>query len=60
MVLDTITAPDTLAILHRVEEAELDEMWNFVGNKKQPRWLWQALDHRTGHVLAYVFGRRKD
>ena len=35
-------------------------MWSFVGNKKQPRWLWQALDHRPGHVLAYVFGRRKD
>ena len=49
-----------MAILHRVEEAELDEMWSFVGNKKQPRWLWQALDHRPGHVLAYVFGRRKD
>lgn len=47
-------------ILHKVEEAELDEMWSFVGNKKQPRWLWQALDHRTGQVLAYVFGRRKD
>jgi insertion element IS1 protein InsB len=47
-------------ILHKVEEAELDEMWSFVSNKKQPRWLWQALDHRTGQVLAYVFGRRKD
>jgi IS1 family transposase len=21
--------------------------------------LWQALDHRTGTVLAYVFGRRE-
>jgi insertion element IS1 protein InsB len=35
-------------------------MWSFVGSKKEPRWLWQALDHRTGKVLAYVFGRRKD
>jgi insertion element IS1 protein InsB len=26
---------------------------------KKPRWLWQALDHRTGTVLAYVFGRRE-
>jgi insertion element IS1 protein InsB len=23
-------------------------------------WLWPAIDHRTGKVLAYVFGRRKD
>ena len=47
-------------VLQRVDEAEVDEMWSFVGKKKEPRWLWHALDHRTGKVLAYVFGRRKD
>lgn len=31
-----------------------------MGKKKEPRWLWQALDHHTGKVLAYGFGRRKD
>src|SRR5215510_9265945 len=41
-------------------EAEMDEMWSFVGNKGNPRWLWHAIDHHTGKVLAYVFGRRKD
>src|SRR5256714_13892866 len=25
-----------------------------------PHWLWHAIDHHTGKVLAYVFGRRKD
>jgi insertion element IS1 protein InsB len=35
-------------------------MWSFVGNKKDQRWLWHAINHRTGTVLAYVFGRRKD
>ena len=40
--------------------AEIDEMWSFVGRKKSPRWLWHALDHRTGKVLAYVLGRRED
>jgi hypothetical protein len=35
-------------------------MWSFVQRKKAPRWLWHALDHRSGKVLAYVFGRRKD
>jgi len=44
----------------RVDEAEVDEMWSFVGQKKDQRWLWHALDHRSGQVLAYVFGRRKD
>jgi len=40
--------------------AELDEMWSFVGAKESARWLWHALDHRTGRVLAYVVGTRKD
>jgi insertion element IS1 protein InsB len=40
--------------------AELDEMWSFVGAKARARWLWHALDHHTGRVLAYVMGTRKD
>jgi insertion element IS1 protein InsB len=40
--------------------AELDEMWSYVGAKATARWLWHALDHRTGRVLAYVVGSRKD
>jgi insertion element IS1 protein InsB len=51
---------ETEVVIHKVEEAELDEMWSFVGSKKQPRWLWEALDHHTGRILAYVFGRRED
>jgi len=47
-------------VLQRVDEAEVDEMWSFVGKKRRPRWLWHALDHRSGKVLAYVFGRRTD
>ena len=43
-----------------VEESELDEMWSYVSSKKNPRWLWHAIDRSTGKVLAYVFGRRKD
>jgi len=35
-------------------------MWSFVQSKANPRWLWHAIDHHTGTVLAYVFGRRKD
>ena len=47
-------------VLHKVVEAELDEMWSFVGRTQEPRWLWEALDHQTGRVLAYVCGRRED
>jgi insertion element IS1 protein InsB len=44
----------------RIEEAEMDEMWSFVGSKKQQRWLWQAIDHATGAVLAYVLAPHQD
>jgi insertion element IS1 protein InsB len=40
--------------------SELDEMWSYVGKKANQRWLWHAIDHHTGKVLAYVFGERKD
>ena len=35
-------------------------MWSFVGAKATERWLWHAIDHHTGRVLAYVVGTRKD
>ena len=49
-------------MLFRVKdpEAELDEMWSFVQSKQQQRWLWQAVDHATGEVLAYVLNSRED
>jgi insertion element IS1 protein InsB len=40
--------------------SELDDMWSYVGKKAHQRWLWHAIDHHTGRVLAYVFGERKD
>jgi insertion element IS1 protein InsB len=44
----------------RALTSELDEMWSYVGKKAEPRWLWHAIDHQSGTVLAYVFGRRQD
>nr|WP_242541888.1 IS1 family transposase [Leptolyngbya sp. Cla-17] len=41
-------------------EAEADEMWSDVGSKKQQRWLWHAIDHQTGEVLAYVLSHHQD
>ena len=52
--------PLPAVVIHKVKEVELDEMWSFVGSKKQPRWLWEALDHQTGRIVAYTFGRRAD
>ena len=46
--------------IQQVEEAEVDEVWSFVGKKSQQRWLWHAIDHRTGVVLAYMLGTHQD
>jgi insertion element IS1 protein InsB len=53
--LDAITVE-----VRRVEAAEVDEMWSFVQSKAHQRWLWHAIDHLTGVVLAYEFGSRAD
>lgn len=39
---------------------EIDEMWSYVKNKENQHWLWYAIDHKSGKVLGYVFGKRKD
>jgi insertion element IS1 protein InsB len=44
----------------KVDEAEMDEMWSFVRSKKQRRWLWSAIDHRTGKMLADVLAPHED
>jgi len=42
-----------------IVEAEADEMWSFVHDKSQQYWLWWAIDHNTGDVLAYWFGTKE-
>jgi insertion element IS1 protein InsB len=41
-------------------EAEADEMWSFVECKSQQRWLWHAIDHHSGEILAYVLATHED
>jgi len=60
VLLRTLNPDQIVVDIEQAGEAEIDEMWSFVGNKGNPRWLWHAIDHHTGAVLAYVFGRRKD
>ena len=47
-------------VIEKVDEAEMDEMWSFVERKGQQRWLWHAIDHTSGTVLAYVLGSHED
>lgn len=60
--MDVIRSPLlwVTVVIRRADEAAMDAMWSFVQRKNEPRWLWHAIDHRSGQVLAYVFGRRKD
>ena len=39
---------------------ELDELWSYVGNKEQKRWVWLALCRRTRQVVAYWIGDRSE
>jgi IS1 family transposase len=59
-LLQRLDTEQVQVIVHKVEAAEVDEMWSFVGSKSQQRWLWHAIDHYTGQILAYVFGPRED
>ena len=38
---------------------EMDEMWSFYHDKAHQIWLWWAMDHDTGEVIAYWFGTRE-
>ena len=33
-----------------INEVGLDEMWSFVGNKRNQRWLWHSIDRITGQA----------
>jgi IS1 family transposase len=39
---------------------EADELWSFIGAKKQVGWGWVALDARTRQVAAMVVGDRDE
>lgn len=49
---NALPPPDELVI-------ELDELWTFVGKKRQARWLWMALERSTRRVLTWVIGDRR-
>jgi len=60
VLLERLPAEPVEVQVLRVEAAEVDEMWSFVGKKAHPRWLWHAIDHHSGQVLAYVLGTHQD
>jgi hypothetical protein len=44
-------------ILQRLE-AELDELWSYVGKEANRHWVWIAMDATTRQVIAFHVGDR--
>ncbi len=52
MLAATLLAPEPEEVF------ELDEMWSYVGHKKNPIWIWIVLCRRTRQVVAWMWGDR--
>jgi len=39
---------------------EMDELWSFVGSKKNKVWVWIALDRTSRRVPGYALGDRSE
>jgi insertion element IS1 protein InsB len=37
----------------------MDEMWGRVHCKDTPCWLWHAINHENGEIVAFVQGSRE-
>jgi len=48
----------TSAVILQQLEAELDELWSFVGNKANRQWVWIAMDAATRQVITFHVGDR--
>jgi insertion element IS1 protein InsB len=54
-----VEPPDgTPAVILQRLEAEVDELWSFVGKKANRQWVWVALDATTRQVIAFHVGDR--
>jgi insertion element IS1 protein InsB len=51
-------AADAPAVILQRLEAELDELWSFVGKKTNRQWVWVAMDAITRQVIAFHVGDR--
>ena len=51
-------AAGTPAVILQRLEAELYELWSFVGQKANRQWVWIAMDASTRQVIAFYVGDR--
>jgi len=54
-----VTSPSSTqtVILQRLE-AEMDELWGFVGKKANRHWVWIAMDATSRQIIAFHVGDR--
>ncbi len=51
---------DTLLPVSADDILEADEMWSFVAQKAQKRWLWTVMNRRTRQIISFVIGDRSE
>ncbi|MCS6832514.1 MAG: IS1 family transposase, partial [Flammeovirgaceae bacterium] len=44
--------------LKHYRSVQIDELWSYVGQKSQKRWIVYAYAPETDEILAYEIGRR--
>lgn len=49
-LVDTVLSRQTDDVL------EVDEMWSFVAQRRNKRWVWTVLCRRTRQIIAFVIG----
>jgi insertion element IS1 protein InsB len=54
LLLNTLHPDDVDVVIQRVEEAEVDEMWSYVGKKHEQRWWWHAIDRSCTRWLRTI------
>jgi insertion element IS1 protein InsB len=58
--LNIQTPPECESLGLVLERLEADELWSFVGKKKNQVWIWLALDALTRQVVAVHAGGRSE
>jgi len=53
-----LPALEETLVHHSFDYVEADEMWLFIGKKKQVFWLWLAVSYQTRQILAFALGNR--
>ena len=51
-------AVDAPLVILQWLEAEMDELWSFVGKKTNRQWVWIAMDATTRQIIAFHVGDR--